>query len=94
MKRGWFQVGIANLLDLADQQTTAILCSEKDPLTCHRRNLVARYLWDHHPGVEVLHILYDGGINNERGQVAAAGRTEDSCTGQAFLIAPRDSGQD
>ena len=35
-ERPWYQQGIARLKELARQQRTAIMCSEKDPLDCHR----------------------------------------------------------
>lgn len=60
MKRPWFQKAIQQLLQLADEQTTAILCSEEDPARCHRHHLIARYLMAEHPEVEVRHIRGDG----------------------------------
>ncbi len=41
-------------------QRIAIMCSERDPLDCHRTLLVARHLAEQ--GVEVLHILADGSV--------------------------------
>ena len=35
----------------------ALLCSEADPLECHRFSLVSRYF--HNQGIEVLHIMKD-----------------------------------
>lgn len=35
----------------------ALMCSEADPLECHRFSLVSRYL--HNQGIEVFHILKD-----------------------------------
>ena len=35
----------------------ALMCSEADPLECHRFSLVSRYF--HNQGIEVLHILKD-----------------------------------
>lgn len=60
MKRQWFIDGIKRLLELADEQTTAILCSEEDPATCHRHHLIARYIMQEHPEVNVQHIRGDG----------------------------------
>lgn len=62
MKRPWFINGIARLLELADEQTTAILCSEENPAQCHRHHLIARYLMAHHPGVSVKHIRGDSTV--------------------------------
>jgi uncharacterized protein (DUF488 family) len=62
MKRKWFQDGIRRLLEMADEQTTAILCSEEDPAQCHRHHLIARYLMAQHPDVNVRHIRGDGTV--------------------------------
>lgn len=62
MKRPWFRAGIQRLLELADEQTTAILCSEEDPAQCHRHHLIARYLIQHHAEVTVRHIRGDGSV--------------------------------
>jgi uncharacterized protein (DUF488 family) len=62
MKREWFRQGIGRLLELAAGEATAILCSEEDPAKCHRHHLIARYLKDAHPQVEVLHIRGDGSL--------------------------------
>ena len=61
--RPWFIQSIANLLQLAEQSPTAILCSEEDPLHCHRHWLIDKYLHQHHPEVNVLHIRGDGNIH-------------------------------
>lgn len=60
MKREWFQQGIARLLEMADEQTTAIMCSEENPAECHRHHLVAKYLMAEHPEVDVRHIRGNG----------------------------------
>jgi uncharacterized protein (DUF488 family) len=36
MQRPWFVEGIQQLLELAVQQVTCIMCAEKDPAHCHR----------------------------------------------------------
>lgn len=64
MKRDWFLKGIARLLEMADEQTTAIMCSEEDPSRCHRHHLIVRYLMTHYPDVKVLHIRSDGTVYN------------------------------
>ena len=38
----------------------ALMCSEADPLECHRFSLVSRYF--HNQGIEVLHILKDADL--------------------------------
>jgi uncharacterized protein (DUF488 family) len=60
MKRPWFIQGIHHLLELATEKITCILCSEKDPNHCHRQHLIAGYLLEHHPEVQIRHILADG----------------------------------
>ena len=62
MKRAWFRKAIERLLELADEQTTAIMCSEEDPAQCHRHHLIARFLLREHPEVEVRHIRGDGTV--------------------------------
>jgi len=62
MKREWFINGIARLLEMADEQTTAIVCSEEDPAQCHRHHLIAKYLLREHPEVKVQHIRGDGTV--------------------------------
>jgi uncharacterized protein (DUF488 family) len=62
MKRKWFIQGIQQLLELADQDVTAIMCSEEDPSECHRHHLIAKYLLAEHPEVDVRHIRGDGTI--------------------------------
>jgi uncharacterized protein (DUF488 family) len=62
MERAWFRKGIARLLELADEQTTAIFCSEEDPAQCHRHHLIAKYLMQNHPDVSVRHVRGDGSV--------------------------------
>ena len=62
MEKPWFQKGIARLLELADEQTTAIMCSEEDPAQCHRHHLIALHLMQAHPEVSVRHIRGDGTV--------------------------------
>ena len=51
---------------LAGQQTTCILCAEKDPASCHRHHLIARYLLEQYPEVTIWHILGDGSLVDAR----------------------------
>ena len=64
MKRDWFLKGIERLLQLADEQTTAIMCTEEDPAQCHRHHLITKYLLQAHPEVTVKHIRGDGSVFN------------------------------
>lgn len=53
-----FEAGMERLQRGGDTYRVALLCAEKDPLTCHRTLLVARELWKR--GVAVQHILEPG----------------------------------
>lgn len=53
-----YQEGLAQLIQLAQQQKTAIMCSEGDPHDCHRHWLITPSLID--AGLTVHHILPDG----------------------------------
>jgi uncharacterized protein (DUF488 family) len=60
MKRAWFRQGIDDLVGRLDQGRTVILCSEEDPLRCHRHALIAKYLRGAYPDIEVQHMRGDG----------------------------------
>lgn len=66
MKRAWFIRGIERLVEMADEHTTAIMCSEENPAECHRHHLIAQFLMENHPEVEVRHIRGDGTIFGAR----------------------------
>jgi len=66
MKRDWFIKGIERLLEMADEQTTAVLCSEEDPAQCHRHHLIAKYIMAKYPEVNVRHIRGDGMVFGAR----------------------------
>ena len=55
-----FQDGISYVTRHADESRTVLMCSEKDPLDCHRALLIAGALADR--GVTVDHILADGAL--------------------------------
>ncbi len=71
MKRSWFIKGIERLLELADEQTTAIMCSEENPAECHRHHLIAKYLIAERPEVDVRHIRGDGSVFGARSILAS-----------------------
>jgi len=58
-----FQSELAELVRVAGDDDTAIMCSEGDPMVCHRERLLARVLrsW----GVEVIHITPDGELQRQ-----------------------------
>ena len=58
-----FQRGIARLLKGASTMRVAMVCAEKDPLTCHRTILIGRYVKN--MVTDVLHILHDGEIETQ-----------------------------
>ncbi len=68
-----FDAGIGRVERAADERRVALMCSEKDPLDCHRTLLVARALSER--GVAARHILADGGIETH---AAAMDRLMDS----------------
>lgn len=62
MKRQWFKHGIERLIDLLEENTIAIMCSEEDPAKCHRHHLIAKYLSSEYQEIEVRHIRGDGNV--------------------------------
>ena len=57
-----FQAGLDRVIHGMKTHRVALLCAEKDPLTCHRAILVCRHLVTR--GVVVRHVLEDGRIEN------------------------------
>lgn len=55
-----FQQGIIRLKKGMKQYSIALMCAEKDPITCHRTILVCREMRSH--AKQIKHILADGGI--------------------------------
>lgn len=55
-----FRVGVERIIRGALEQRIALVCSEKEPLDCHRSLLVAQALADR--GVSVNHILANGSL--------------------------------
>lgn len=66
MKRPWFIKGVESLVEILDQDVTAIMCSEEDPADCHRHHLIAKYMMSAHPEVKVSHIRGDGTVYSAR----------------------------
>lgn len=58
-----FSTGIESVLAIAARCTPALLCSERDPLHCHRFLLISRHLHGL-PGVRVAHIRHDGTLES------------------------------
>ncbi|MCE9619573.1 MAG: DUF488 domain-containing protein [Planctomycetes bacterium] len=57
-----FREGIERLKKGAQDQRIALMCAEKDPITCHRTVLVARALL--RESIDVQHILEDGRLES------------------------------
>jgi uncharacterized protein (DUF488 family) len=55
-----FGEGIKRVLNGLENYRIALLCAEKDPITCHRTILVCRHL--RRAGVTINHILADGSL--------------------------------
>ena len=53
-----FQKELKAILEIADKNRTVLMCSEADPMGCHRERIIAQVLrrW----GVKVTHIMPDG----------------------------------
>jgi uncharacterized protein (DUF488 family) len=73
-----FAEGIARVEEMAARTRPALMCSEHEPLCCHRCLLVGRRLVER--GVSVAHILRDGTTEpnevTERRLLALTGQTE------------------
>lgn len=54
----YYRQGIERLIDGASSHVIAVMCSEKDPLECHRTLLVAQTVVA--KGLKIAHILADG----------------------------------
>ena len=57
-----FQEGLLRLRRGAEKYRLAVMCAEKEPLSCHRAILIARCLKD--SGFQVLHVLADGALED------------------------------
>jgi uncharacterized protein (DUF488 family) len=62
-----FREGLDRLRRGLASHRIALLCAEKDPITCHRTILICRHLRGH--AIDIRHILDDGGIEtNEQAE--------------------------
>jgi uncharacterized protein (DUF488 family) len=59
-----FKKGLQRVVEGANKYRVAMMCSEQDPLACHRCLLVGRAL--HERGVAVKHLLLDGAVVDHR----------------------------
>lgn len=67
-KTALFKSGIERLGQRIGASRHALMCAEKDPLSCHRTILVARALAE--GGVAVRHILADGALETQDEAIA------------------------
>jgi uncharacterized protein (DUF488 family) len=78
-----FAHGLQRVLDGARKYRIALMCSEHDPLDCHRYLLVGRALAAR--GVAVKHILVDGTIADHREIEQQLLKSEGQHGGDLFL---------
>lgn len=64
-QQAWYQQGVDQLLDVAAQQSTAMMCSEEDPSTCHRNLLITDTLLQIRRA-SVKHIRGDGSLETAK----------------------------
>jgi uncharacterized protein (DUF488 family) len=73
-----FRAGLKRLLEGVQTHRVALLCAEKDPITCHRMVLVCHEL--RREPLDIFHILADGSLESnaeaERRMVAAVSLPE------------------
>ena len=76
-----FREGLGRLEARLCQSRVAIMCSEENPASCHRRLLVGRAL--HERGVEMLHLRADGSVQAD---ADLGGRAAGAFAGQPRLF--------
>lgn len=59
-----FRAGLDRLLHGIDQYSVSLMCSEAEPLACHRTILVCRELKVIRPSLAITHILGDGSVQS------------------------------
>lgn len=57
-----FQTGLERVIQGIETHRVALMCSESDPLTCHRTILLCRKLMKMQPDLRITHILGDGTV--------------------------------
>lgn len=83
-RRPQFQAGLDRVEKGAADRRIALLCMERDPLTCHRCILVGRHLAAR--GLPLRHILFDGGV--ETGEEADARLLRETGAVQGDVLEP------
>lgn len=82
-----FRSGIARLTKGAISYRIALLCAEKDPLTCHRAILVCRHL--PRETFDIFHIVEDGSLESH--DRALERLLKEQGTSESDLFRPRDA---
>ena len=62
LKRNEFKDGLRRLLEVVEKYRVAMMCSEKEPLDCHRTILLCRMLSKYN--IPIKHILEDGRVED------------------------------
>ncbi|MBF0517259.1 MAG: DUF488 domain-containing protein, partial [Nitrospirae bacterium] len=62
-KQAFYLEGLTRLIETSATCTLAVMCSEEDPASCHRRNLIGFDL--HERGVKVIHLRHDNSANED-----------------------------
>lgn len=83
-----FSRGLKRLLKGAEQYRVAVLCSEEDPVACHRWRLIGRAI--HQAGSSMLHIRGDGRLETHE-QVL---RRDEAKHPEAYQLRLLDSDED
>jgi uncharacterized protein (DUF488 family) len=60
-QKNWFVAGLDDVIALSARDKVALMCSEENPLDCHRHRLIASALSDRE--IEVRHIRKDGSLS-------------------------------
>jgi hypothetical protein len=60
-----FRCGLERVFQEVEHYRVALMCSESDPITCHRTILVCRELKKMCPDLEITHLLGDGKVERQ-----------------------------
>jgi uncharacterized protein (DUF488 family) len=77
-----FEQGIKRIVDGSQRKVIALMCSEAEPLDCHRTILIARELVDGR--VDVDHLLRDGKIESHPDAIRRLLRQQKLLQGEFF----------
>lgn len=78
-----FISGIERLFKGVDRYKIAIMCTEKDPLMCHRFVLISRFLESRN--VTIMHIFDDGNLENQKDTVMRMLKEHNLANSDLFL---------